>query len=200
MGWPRLLTGPYATRRHLPLARSRITRAYARRHADDRALLIADDSALLLAAAGPAKVVFMVSATAIVPVTTALLVDCLAFDHLAVSDSDERSGELASAAAQGRMRVAKVDDRVVGYSVLAPWFFGAPFLTLLYVDPTVRGRGIGSQLLEDFERTQGPHMFTSTNLTNAPMQRLLQSRQWTPCGMLTGLDEGDPEIFFVKTL
>jgi hypothetical protein len=32
------------------------------------------------------------------------------------------------------------------------------------------------------------------------MQRLLRHRLWAPCGMLNGLDEGDPEIFFVKHL
>jgi GNAT superfamily N-acetyltransferase len=73
-------------------------------------------------------------------------------------------------------------------------------LALLYVDPSRRGRGIGSRLLEDFERAHSPQVFTSTNLSNAPMQRLLRLRRWEPCGILNGLDKGDPEIFFVKTL
>ena len=77
---------------------------------------------------------------------------------------------------------------------------GAPFLALLYVDPAMRGRGIGLRLLEDFEGAHGPQVFTSTNLSNEPMQRLLRLRLWKPCGMLNGLDEGDPEIFFSKAL
>ena len=81
---------------------------------------------------------------------------------------------------------------------MAPWFFDVPFLELLYVAPTMRGRNIGSRLLEDFERAHRPKMFTSTNLSNARMQRLLRARRWTACGMLHGLVEGDPEIFFVK--
>ena len=82
---------------------------------------------------------------------------------------------------------------------MAPRFFGAPFLALVYVDPGMRGRGIGSRLLEDFEKAHGVQVFTSTNLSNAAMQRLLRLRRWTPCGML-GLDEGDPEIFFAEVL
>ena len=94
------------------------------------------------------------------------------------------------------MRVATVGDRAVGYSVAAPWFLGAPFLALVYVDAGERGRGIGSRLLEDFERSHSAQVFTSTNLSNSPMQQLLKLRRWTPCGILNGLDEGDPEIFF----
>ena len=87
-----------------------------------------------------------------------------------------------------------------GIFVLAPWFLGATFVALVYVDPAVRRRGIGSQLMESLEQSHGPQIFTSTNLSNAPMHRLLQSRQWMPCRMLNGLDPGDPEIFFVTTL
>lgn len=64
----------------------------------------------------------------------------------------------------------------------------------------MRGQGIGSRLLEDFEQAHGPGVFTSTNLSNARMQRLLRHRLWTPWGILNGLDEGDPEIFFDKHL
>ena len=40
-------------------------------------------------------------------------------------------------------------------------------------------------------------MFTSTNESNTPMRQLLQSEGWSPSGVLTGLDEGDPEhVFF----
>ena len=63
----------------------------------------------------------------------------------------------------------------------------------------MRGRKICWRLLEDFEQAHPPKMFTSTNLSNAPMQRLLRARLWNPCGILNGLDEGDPEVFFVKS-
>jgi GNAT superfamily N-acetyltransferase len=140
----------------------------------------------------------MLSTITVVPATETLLTDCLEFDHLAAGGSVERRSELSEAEERGRMQVAMVDDRAAGYSVEAPWFFGAPFLGLVYVDPGMRGRGIGSRLLEDFEQAHGTRVFTSTNLSNAPMQHLLRYRLWTPCGMLNGLDDGDPEIFFAK--
>ncbi len=40
-------------------------------------------------------------------------------------------------------------------------------------------------------------VFISTNESNTPMRELLRSEGWSPSGVLTGLDEGDPEhVFF----
>lgn len=40
-------------------------------------------------------------------------------------------------------------------------------------------------------------VFVSTNKSNTQMRELLRSEGWSPCGVLTGLDEGDPEhVFF----
>ena len=134
------------------------------------------------------------------PSSEAMLLDCLAFDHLAVSGDLPRRDELTGAAHEGLMRVAVVDHRAAGYVVVSPWFFGAPFLALVYVDAGVRGRGVGDRLVADFEeRHDSPKLFTSTNLSNAPMQRLLRRRGWSASGLLHGLDEGDPEIFFLKS-
>ena len=42
-----------------------------------------------------------------------------------------------------------------------------------------------------------PRAFASTNESNTPIKELLRSEDWTPSGVLTGLDEGDPEhVFF----
>lgn len=148
----------------------------------------------------PATMVSMVPTIRIGPATEARLADCLAFDHVAAAGSAERHSEISEAAEHGRMRVAVADGDTAGFSVVAPWFFDTPFLALVYVRSALRGQGVGSRLLEDFEQAHGPRVFTSTNLSNARMQRLLRSRLWAPCGMLNGLDEGDPEIFFAKHL
>jgi GNAT superfamily N-acetyltransferase len=138
-----------------------------------------------------------VTAIDIVPGTEVLLEQCLGFDHVARGGDLERRKELSQAEVYGRMRVALAVGRAVGYSVMAPWFLGAPFVALVYVDESERGRGIGGRLVADCEERFGTSRgFTSTNLTNAPMQRLLEHRGWIPCGMLHGLDDGDPEIFY----
>jgi len=38
---------------------------------------------------------------------------------------------------------------------------------------------------------------TSTNLSNQPMKRLLARLGWRSVGVVCGLDEGDPELFFL---
>lgn len=40
-------------------------------------------------------------------------------------------------------------------------------------------------------------LFTSANLSNHRMQRLLRRAGWRAAGMVHGLDDGDPEIFYL---
>ena len=119
-------------------------------------------------------------------------------DHLAAAGDPVRRTELSTAAAQGRLSVASVDGSAVGYTVRAAWFIGEQFLELLYVASGARRQGIGRLLLLDFEARHGPRLFTSTNRSNAAMQPLPEREGWTVGGQLEGLDEGDPEVFFMK--
>jgi acetyltransferase (GNAT) family protein len=58
-----------------------------------------------------------------------------------------------------------------------------------------RGQGIGAELLQDAQRQRDTaKLFTSTNLSNQPMQRLLARLGWRSAGIVYGLDEGDPEL------
>ena len=43
-------------------------------------------------------------------------------------------------------------------------------------------------------------LFTSTNLSNIPAQRLFEKLDYTRTVMVENLDEGDPEIFYFKRL
>src|SRR5262249_33672873 len=80
-----------------------------------------------------------------------------------------------------------------------PWFFGHPFLELLVVRESSRRRGVGRALVRAVEaRFAGAKLFTSTNQSNAPMQRLLASLGYTPSGVIHNLDPGDPELVFVR--
>ena len=43
-------------------------------------------------------------------------------------------------------------------------------------------------------------MFTSTNQSNLPMQRLCDRLGYVKSGYVENLDEGDPELIYVKLL
>ncbi|MEU8323958.1 GNAT family N-acetyltransferase [Nonomuraea sp. NPDC048881] len=73
-------------------------------------------------------------------------------------------------------------------------------VTMLMVAEPARGHGVGERLLRAAAAScRTVKLFTSTNLSNHPMQRLLQRVGWQPVGMVHGLDEGDPEVFYLCT-
>jgi ribosomal protein S18 acetylase RimI-like enzyme len=120
-------------------------------------------------------------------------------DDLVVGDA--RGREAADQwIADGACYVSRTGAAVVGFAVLED-FFGFGFVRLLIVDPKVRRRGVGTALmryLESISPTQ--KLFTSTNESNVPMQRLAESLGYERTGYVENLDEGDPEIIFYKRL
>jgi len=52
-------------------------------------------------------------------------------------------------------------------------------------------------LLDAQRQRDTAKLFTSTNLSNQPMQRLLARLGWRSVGIVYGLDEGDPELFYL---
>ncbi len=46
--------------------------------------------------------------------------------------------------------------------------------------------------------SRGEKLFTSTNLSNLPMQALLAKLGYTLSGVIHNLDEGDPELVYFK--
>jgi GNAT superfamily N-acetyltransferase len=65
---------------------------------------------------------------------------------------------------------------------------------MLMVAPTARRQGVGARLLKATEAAcTSPKLFTSTNVSNHPMQLLLQRVGWKPVGLL----HGDPELFYL---
>ncbi|WP_364308010.1 GNAT family N-acetyltransferase [Paenarthrobacter nitroguajacolicus] len=121
----------------------------------------------------------------------------VAVDQVAQQDPGRR-GQLRKWLASGSVRVATRDGSPVGYTVIEPSFFGNDFLVLIVVGEQHRKVGIGQLLMGDVEsRTRDTKLFTSTNLSNQVMQRLLARRGWVSAGMVFGLDEGDPELFYL---
>jgi ribosomal protein S18 acetylase RimI-like enzyme len=97
--------------------------------------------------------------------------------------------------------VAVFGDKVIGYAVLNYSFFGHGSIDMLYVDSNERRRGAGIALLQHLEQIcQTPKLFTSTNLSNLPMQTLLNRLGYKLSGVIENLDEDDPEIVYFKRL
>jgi ribosomal protein S18 acetylase RimI-like enzyme len=108
-----------------------------------------------------------------------------------------RDARASGAGASSLVLLAQDASGAVGYSVLQYTFFEQGFLTMLLVAPTARRQGVGTQLLRATEAAcTAPKLFTSTNVSNQPMQLLLQRAGWSPAGLLHGLDEGDPELVY----
>ncbi|WP_406110254.1 GNAT family N-acetyltransferase [Kitasatospora purpeofusca] len=99
---------------------------------------------------------------------------------------------------EGLVLVAEDPSGPLGYAVLEYTFFEQGFVTMLMVASGARRRGVGSLLLGAAGAAcTAPKLFTSTNVSNLPMQRLLQREEWRAVGLLHGLDDGDPELFFL---
>lgn len=95
--------------------------------------------------------------------------------------------------------VAMLRVQAVGYLVFEHSFFERGFVSMVMVHPAHRRSGIGSALLRHAENLcQSDRIFSSTNESNLPMQRLLLKFGYHRSGMVDDLDPGDPEVFFSK--
>ncbi len=120
-------------------------------------------------------------------------------DHL--SSDPDRASFIERVVSCDTAWVAVLESEVVAYSVLDRSYFERHTISMLIVESKLRRRGIGNQLVEYLEQIcDGPELWTSTNLSNTPMQRLLIKRGYHLTGFIDNLDPGDPELFYFKKL
>jgi ribosomal protein S18 acetylase RimI-like enzyme len=120
----------------------------------------------------------------------------IALDTIAAREP-ARADEIAGWLAKGLCFCAEVEGVVAGYGVLHRHFFSRAFLEMLMVGAEHRAQGVGTALIVHAAGlSAGEQLWTSTNQSNQPMRRLLKHLGFTPSGVIEGLDEGDPELFF----
>jgi len=112
---------------------------------------------------------------------------------------NERHGQIAMWVTSGVCRTALLDGDIAGYAISNHSFFHQRFIELVLVAKAYRRQGIGLALVRDaLERNAGEKVWTSTNRSNAPMQALLAKAGFVESGQIDNLDEGDPELIFVR--
>ena len=113
--------------------------------------------------------------------------------------SPGRREESRALVREGASLVAVEHGQIVGFLGIRPGhFYHRDFVNLLFVAPPWRRQGLARLLMRAaLGHASTSRVFTSTNQSNAPMRDLLRSEGWTTSGVLSGLDDGDPEhVFF----
>src|SRR5262245_24869662 len=132
------------------------------------------------------------------PAVVADIETICAFDLIAQRE-DRRREFIRRSVSSGACYVAVENEEVVGYGVLNYGFYDNGCIDALYGHPAYRRRGVGAALIESLESLcQTPKLFTSTNLSNLPIQSLLAKLGYVLSGVIHNLDEGDPEIVYFK--
>lgn len=94
--------------------------------------------------------------------------------------------------------VAVRGGTIVGFVVAECTLFGHEFIEMLQVSPSARRLGAASLLVSIVSRNRrSEKLFTSTNLSNTPMQSVLKKLNGESAGIVHGLDEGDPELYCI---
>ena len=122
----------------------------------------------------------------------------IALDTVAAREP-KRAAQIRTWCDQAVCYIAWEQGVAMGYGVLTYHFFGCGFIEMLMVGEHCRRRGVGLALIAALKsRCQHPKLFTSTNRSNQPMQRLLLNAGFIASGQIENLDDGDPEqIFFI---
>jgi ribosomal protein S18 acetylase RimI-like enzyme len=127
--------------------------------------------------------------------------DLPAVSALAWPDPDEartRQIRLRNWYDLGNLIVVKFGEAVIAFAVIDRSFFDNGFVKLVVVAEQHRRRGIATMLLRTLrDRIDTEKLFTSTNESNYAMRLLLDSLGWQNMGTVRGLDDDDPELFYL---
>ena len=128
-------------------------------------------------------------------------IDVLCSFDLIAQREEERRVFIRREVLDGNCYVAVADGPAIGYGVLNYTFYYNGCIDMLYVNSDHRRSGAGTALMRHMESIcRTPKLFTSSNLSNLPMQSLLAKLGYELSGLIHNLDEGDPEIVYFKLL
>ena len=93
------------------------------------------------------------------------------------------------------------NNRAVGFVIFDYRFFDQGWIELIIIEEKYRGKGIGGQAIDLIcKQCKTNKVFTSTNSSNIQMQKALSKVGFSFAGKITGLDDGDPELFYYKKI
>lgn len=110
-----------------------------------------------------------------------------------------REEKITTAIQQNKCFIIVLNTHAVGFVIFDYRFFNQGWIELIIIDEKFRNRGIAGQvfkLLCKLSKTN--KVFSSTNKSNAQMQKALLKAGFTFAGEIEGLDDGDPEWFYYK--
>ncbi len=111
----------------------------------------------------------------------------------------KRAEKIEKAISNQECFVININEMAVGFALFDYRFFDQGWIELIVIDKEQRAKGIGAQVIELIcLQSRTDKVFTSTNRSNIPMQKALSKAGFTYAGELSGLDEGDPELFYYK--
>jgi N-acetylglutamate synthase-like GNAT family acetyltransferase len=110
-------------------------------------------------------------------------------------EDPSRAEQIARWIAEGACQILEESGSAHAYAAVSRNFFHRPFIEMVMVGDQWRRRGCASALLRHL--TLGVNeIWTSTNASNHPMQLVLEQSGFRHSGIVTGLDEGDPELIY----
>ena len=125
-------------------------------------------------------------------------------DELCIIDQEvignySRKDTIINAIQDKRCLIQRTDSTIAGFLIFTTDFFECSFISLIIVKPSVRRKGVASALLGYFvDHAPTSKIFSSTNRSNKPMQKVFDLTGFKKSGYIENLDDGDPEIIYFK--
>lgn len=127
--------------------------------------------------------------------------DILSFDGAARADARRRRFLKRAVLEKNLWVMFDEEGTIMAYGVFDHSFYQRGFVHTIHVHPEYRRQGIAFELMEHFEMLcETDQIFTSTNQSNLAAQAMFAKLGYRKSGVVHDLDEGDPEIVFVKDL